>query len=1336
MSFGGSTKGFLDTKEFRKCILDKANLRLGIIFSSPDDGARNIVNRESGLLALLDSSYKSDVPSTVYAIHLKSIAFESARFLCIAYKAADDLIFVSTRGEYLSQNIASFIFPNNRFPLTDFNDTYVRNFYLSIIEAYFGGSTKSNIENALFKFLNVPIEIIENFLLARNNATLDEIIKKFTFEVNIDPSDPRIKDINKVKKDSDFLLDIIKPAHTAYKTNFLFNDYFDDFTKGCTPVYDASGYPAVTQDGFDLRQKVANTAICDTFHTDIHNYGYEDFRKEDPHQYVVYVENELVQEIPAEGYKIFQANPRLVKTVGGGFWNYQEDEKIFHTRLGPFGKENGQLADDLNTDVKVYVNGLRVEIDELYPMSGAFKLKIQPAYTDRVTCSYYFLKDYVGPLLTNNFDSIINNFRRGAELSYKTVLTPTNYSPSDKIKAEFYHKYKGFSLFNSSVLNEAEHLQFNENGVRNKFNDANLFKSFGYDSNQYVTTLNEKTPLVPISLDKKDVWRRLPFQEIRLNNSEFIMNNREDRLFGEIHLESYHPFYSALEVSTSGNNGTLGLLSTIKEDATRGMTLEFQRIMSETIKLGPELANQLYTFPYTYAASGYTPINDPTFTLMGGNATWSFTAHPKDPSSDLYPSIIKSDIPDAGHTYSPTGEYLTTPHFGGNHGQGHILIDNILTDQTKPYDDGDISVSKTVFNVGDIFNLTSSEYRTEEAVIVRVIYPPSGNTTTASSLTFITSKKVLVYGQDYNEYTNDASIIKVSAIYNLTQSYSYDLTDIELFNQRILKVNLSSPVPYNANDIIEISYISCDTMNEYEDLVYLATPNYCFISNSAIDSMLELFSVTSSGKTNFNINSAVDNAYAGGVLVDNKIYLIPYAQAPQTLWHYIDLTDKFVYSYTHGVTAVANAYFGGVLDSRGRIYLLPYGQATQSEWHYIDTFTGEVVAYTHGASVVTNAYKGGVLSPTGKIYLIPYGQATQTQWHYIDTLTGEVVAYTHGASVVANAYCGGVLDVAHRKIYLVPNGQANQSQWHYIDIITGEVTAYVHHISAVSEAYCGGVLAGNGKIYLFPYKQTSQSHWHYIDTININTSVKLAQSTDIDTINDSFYSLAHPFSDGQTITLFSTDVLPGGLSAGIDYFIVNKTTDTFKISLTVDGSPVNILSVGNGILDITRNGQVVPYTTGISAVDYGYFGGVLEENGKIYLVPYKQGNKDLWHYIDTSSDQVVAYSPNLRNIVENAFCGGVLTSNNEIYYVPHAQADEAQCYFYTPTLGEFTSYRMGYQQIDSRLIRLDKNLNSSIAVNYGDLFFMRYIPVNTDEYAAPKLSSFGLFKTLYDIHPI
>ena len=139
-------------------------------------------------------------------------------------------------------------------------------------------------------------------------------------------------------------------------------------------------------------------------------------------------------------------------------------------------------------------------------------------------------------------------------------------------------------------------------------------------------------------------------------------------------------------------------------------------------------------------------------------------------------------------------------------------------------------------------------------------------------------------------------------------------------------------------------------------------------------------------------------------------------------------------TYAHGVTAVANAYAGGVYSpTQNRIYLVPFAQANRTNWHYIDCATGIVVAYAHGITAVASAYYGGVYSPTqNRIYLVPFAQANQTNWHYIDCATGTVVAYAHGVTAVASAYIGGVYSPTQNRIYLVPFGQANQVNWHYI----------------------------------------------------------------------------------------------------------------------------------------------------------------------------------------------------------------------------------------------------------------------------------------------------------------
>jgi hypothetical protein len=180
----------------------------------------------------------------------------------------------------------------------------------------------------------------------------------------------------------------------------------------------------------------------------------------------------------------------------------------------------------------------------------------------------------------------------------------------------------------------------------------------------------------------------------------------------------------------------------------------------------------------------------------------------------------------------------------------------------------------------------------------------------------------------------------------------------------------------------------------------------------------------------------------------NRIYLVPYVQAPESLWHYIDCNTDLVVDYAHDlITAPVNAaYIGGVYSpTQNRIYLIPATQAAESLWHYIDCNTGLVEEYAHNliTAPLSTAYYGGVYSPTqNRIYLVPFVQAPQSLWHYIDCNTDLVVEYAHNliTAPVNYAYYGGVYSPTQNRIYLVPSNQANAAgkNWHYIEDYSGE----------------------------------------------------------------------------------------------------------------------------------------------------------------------------------------------------------------------------------------------------------------------------------------------------------
>lgn len=322
--------------------------------------------------------------------------------------------------------------------------------------------------------------------------------------------------------------------------------------------------------------------------------------------------------------------------------------------------------------------------------------------------------------------------------------------------------------------------------------------------------------------------------------------------------------------------------------------------------------------------------------------------------------------------------------------------------------------------------------------------------------------------------------------------------------------------------------------------------------------------------------TAVNNAYRGGTLAQNgRIYFIPAFQAPETNWHYLNTKTGQVVAYAPGYTPGGDAYCGGVLAPSGRIYLIPSYQADAANWHYIDTKKNVIVEYAHGVTAVDGAYWGGILAPDGKIYLVPFGQANQTNWHYISS-SGVVTAYAHGATVVQWGYGGGVL-APNGRIYLVPYGQSNQTNWHYIDTSTGNVEAYAHGATVAQYGYMGGVLSPDGtRIYLIPWAQSSSANWHYIDVAS------------------------------ATVTAYA-----------------------------------------HGQSGIVAN---------------AYASGVLAPDGYIYMVPFSQSDQSSWHRIAGFTGEVEAYTPGVT-IGANAYYGGVLGPDNRIYFIPSYQADETVWHF-------------------------------------------------------------------------
>lgn len=70
--------------------------------------------------------------------------------------------------------------------------------------------------------------------------------------------------------------------------------------------------------------------------------------------------------------------------------------------------------------------------------------------------------------------------------------------------------------------------------------------------------------------------------------------------------------------------------------------------------------------------------------------------------------------------------------------------------------------------------------------------------------------------------------------------------------------------------------------------------------------------------------------------------------------------------------------------------------------------------------------------------------------------------------------------------------------------------------------------------------------------------------------SDLFTAVAHGLEDGMGVVLTTTGTLPSGVGAGVQYFVRDKTTDTFKLSATPWGAVMALSNDGTGVHTWTK----------------------------------------------------------------------------------------------------------------------------------------------------------------------
>jgi len=444
------------------------------------------------LLTLLPSNYISDILGPNYTQFLNAIAIESAILRLSSEDVLADNHYVTTRAAFLFTNLGYLLHDVDvkyNVPAS-FSDEKYRSFLLSILAVLLNGARPSSIESGVQIFTKAPTKVVELFEQTppRDPNGIYDISDQFKWRYDItvtDQLDAEGLSLQQLQTGLEYLSEVIRPAHTLYLIRFIFAEIFklqagcrtlleedgyfsaykvirdysikqtatigiidnrvegildfiqDDFLNVAgVPVKiqddaiieDASGIPLTIADlvegdglridgfpvnpqidnGFLVKQKLDETAFCDNSHNDYADYDYDDARK---------CCDELRKLTTVLGEELY--NPNIL------------GNRVFRTRFSPITKaeEPVRLADSVD-DVKVYINGILVGVDEILPVEGTIVLIFPPPPGATVTINYsYFpnpiltLKTNTAGLTTNGWGpSIIGNVVPGE------ATGPSNYA--------------------------------------------------------------------------------------------------------------------------------------------------------------------------------------------------------------------------------------------------------------------------------------------------------------------------------------------------------------------------------------------------------------------------------------------------------------------------------------------------------------------------------------------------------------------------------------------------------------------------------------------------------------------------------------------------------------------------------------------------------------------------------------------------------------------------------------------------------------------------------------------------------------------------------------------
>lgn len=328
---------FPDNKGFRKSLYNKS------------------VNILSQLQGLLPSNYPKPTYDTNIAIFNRVMAREFARLRSDIDFLNADAQYTQTRIEYLQQILGERLFLGDQIAPALYNDESYREYLIAIKNAYLRGSKKENIEDLASEFTGQQINIRELYLEARDPSSSLDVsdTHKMVVDVLIDDMLRAGYNINILKRELDFFINLVRPAHVIYDTRLIWTEqidvnkihdiYFGDTGGGCIPTYifDSFEEPTILATQiFVLSTSEGATGEIDSIHHDDLIFYFTDSTRiiTEPGTNGTKIYNENGKQVPFNYLKIGQYVRVVSQIIPGDFQFWYYPSEILTTWSSQFYK--------------------------------------------------------------------------------------------------------------------------------------------------------------------------------------------------------------------------------------------------------------------------------------------------------------------------------------------------------------------------------------------------------------------------------------------------------------------------------------------------------------------------------------------------------------------------------------------------------------------------------------------------------------------------------------------------------------------------------------------------------------------------------------------------------------------------------------------------------------------------------------------------------------------------------------------------------------------------------------------------------------------------------------